>query len=257
MVWSSLAMADELIDVAAKVKPSVVKILIYDEVGVPEAMGTGFYVSPTGHLVTNHHVIEQGAKLGAISPDGTERAVVGVLAVDEDRDLALLQVEGATESFLSLGSSEALVDGSKVSVYGNPLGLSWTFSSGIISGAGFERTAVKRNGQQRQLGRTLQVSASMMGQGNSGSPVFDNDGAVLGVIYSGIGDSGGIGFAIPVEAVKELISSAAVTPLKLDESQGRSFSARTRNLAISAAFFLGLAGWGIAQVVRRRKRPSF
>ena len=255
VLLASPAIADELIEVAAKVKPAVVKIIVHDELGAPEGLGTGFYVSATGRLVTNHHVIEHGARLTAISPDGTERKVVGVLATDEDRDLVLLQVEGATPAFLALGSSEGLVDGTKVNVYGSPLGLSWTLSSGIISGTSFERTATKPSGQQRQLGRTLQVSASMMGQGNSGSPVFNNEGAVLGVIYSGIGESGGIGFAIPVEAVAQLVAGAAAAPVNLDETQGTSLSARTRNLGISAVFFLGIAGWGAFQLIRRRKAP--
>jgi S1-C subfamily serine protease len=249
------ASADELSDVAAKVKPAVVRLLVLDSVDDAEGVGTGFYVSATGQVVTNHHVMNHAARLVAISPDGTQRAVLGVLAMDEESDLALLQVEGPAPSFLPLGSSESIEDGAKVHVYGNPLGLSWTLSSGIISASGYDpsRSPHRRNGTPARVGRTLQVSASMMGAGNSGSPVFDPNGAVVGVIYSGVGESGGIGFAMPVEAVKTLIASAAATPMKLDEAQGRSLSDRNRNLILSALFFLGLAGWGLVQALRRRK----
>lgn len=241
---------------AAKVKPSVVRLVRYDDVGLAEGAGTGFYVTSTGRLVTNHHMIEDVARLAAVSPDGTERAVLGVLARDEVRDLALLQVEGSSPSFLDLGSSMELVDGVKVHVYGNPLGLSWTLSTGMISAITFDQMVSVHN-RERRPGRTLQVSASMMGAGNSGSPVFDANGSVLGVIYGGVGQSGGIGFAVPVEAVKDLVANAGDKPLALDASLGGFVSTRTRNLIISAIFFVGLVAWFGVQALRGRKHRSF
>ncbi len=209
-----------LTEAAEKVMPAVVVLLTYDAAGVAEGIGTGFLISEDGTLVTNAHVIAQASRIDAMFPDGQKRPVLGVLATDDDRDLALLKVEGTGLPFLELGSSTKVKVGAQVAVYGAPVGLSWTLSNGTLSSI-FNHP---------RAGRTLQVSGTLMGQGNSGSPVFDLTGNVLGVVFGGPGESGGIAFATPVEAIFEL-PRAALRPL--GEEKGVIISTRTRNLILS------------------------
>ncbi len=229
-----------LTEAAAKVMPAVVVLVTQDAAGIAEGLGTGFLISEDGTLVTNAHVIAQASRIEAMFPDGTKRAVLGVLAVDEARDVAVLKVEGTGLPFLELGKSTRVKVGTQVVVYGSPLGLSWTLSHGTISSV-FDHP---------RAGRTLQVSGTMMGQGNSGSPVCDLDGNVLGVVFGGQGESGGIAFATPVEAIFEL-PRAALRPLGADT--GVVVSTRTRNLILSFVSLVLVAAYLFVQ--HRRSLP--
>ncbi len=110
-------------------------------------------------------------------------------------------------------------------------------------------------GDQRRFGRSLQVSGTMMGKGNSGSPVFDMNGAVIGVVYGGPGESGGVSFATTVENIKALLPKASAKPLSLVEDPAITLNTRTRNLIISL-ISMALVGSYLVVQLRRSHRQK-
>lgn len=172
-----------------------------------QSLGSGFIVSADGYVVTNNHVIsppDTRAKLESITvtlPDGTEYEA-DLVGADAASDLAVLKIRSnKTFPFVKFGDSSAARVGDWVVAIGNPFGLGGTVTSGIIS-------AVYRNtGQGGAYDRYLQTDASI-NRGNSGGPLFDMRGNVIGInnaIFSPSGGSVGIGFAIPAEIAAPIV----------------------------------------------------
>jgi serine protease Do len=172
-----------------------------------QSLGSGFIISSDGYVVTNNHVIsppDTRAKLESITvtlPDGTEYEA-DLVGSDVASDLAVLKIRAdKTFPFVKFGDSSAARVGDWVVAIGNPFGLGGTVTSGIIS-------AVYRNtGQGGAYDRYLQTDASI-NRGNSGGPLFDMRGNVIGInnaIFSPSGGSVGIGFAIPAEIAAPIV----------------------------------------------------
>jgi serine protease Do len=168
---------------------------------VVHALGSGFIVDAQGHIVTNDHVVKDGTDIQVTLADG-RKLPAKVIGVDPKTDLAVLQVKSDTPlPHLALGDSNAARVGDWVVAVGNPFGLGGTVTAGILSARG------------RQIGEGpyddfLQIDAPI-NRGNSGGPLFAQDGTVIGVntaIYSPSGGSVGIGFAIPSSIVKQVVS---------------------------------------------------
>lgn len=165
-----------------------------------KAMGSGFLVSPDGYIVTNAHVVKDARQITVKIADGRElkAAVVGV---DEKNDVAVIRVKEEKLPFLEFGNSDALEVGEWVLAVGNPFGLAQTVTSGIVS-------AKERN----SMGITdyedfIQTDAAI-NPGNSGGPLVNLDGKVIGLntaIFSKSGGYMGIGFAIPSNAVSQIV----------------------------------------------------
>jgi serine protease Do len=159
--------------------------------------GSGFIVSADGLLLTNHHVIDGADQISARFADGTVVKAT-VIGSDPSIDVALLQLEGDRQwPFVQLGDSSTLEVGDWVIAVGNPLGLGTTVTSGIVSGKG------------RALGHGvwddfLQTDAAI-NEGNSGGPLFDLDGRVVGINTAIIAGANTIGFAIPIDMVEDVI----------------------------------------------------
>jgi len=165
-----------------------------------QAVGSGFMISADGHVVTNNHVIEHADEIEVIMFDGT-RYPAKVKGRDPKTDLALLEVE-ANESlpYVELGDSDDAKVGDWVVAVGNPFGLGGTVTAGIISARG-------RDIQSGPFDDFLQIDAPI-NRGNSGGPLFDAEGRVIGIntaIYSPSGGSVGIGFAIPSTLAQDII----------------------------------------------------
>ncbi len=164
------------------------------------AVGSGFIISPDGLVVTNNHVIQQAEEIDVVLQDGT-RYPATVRGRDAKTDLALLQVAAkAPLPYVELGSSEDTEVGDWVVAVGNPFGLGGTVTAGIVSARG-------RDIQAGPFDDFLQVDAPI-NRGNSGGPLFDARGRVIGIntaIYSPSGGSIGIGFAIPSELAADVI----------------------------------------------------
>ena len=172
-----------------------------------QSLGSGFIISPDGYVVTNAHVITaaaRGAKVESITITLTNRKeyVARVIGSDTTSDLALLKVDAANLPFVKFGDSTKSRVGDWVIAIGNPFGLGGTVTAGIIS-------ALHRVTGLGAYDRFIQTDAAI-NKGNSGGPMFDMNGAVIGInsqIYSPSEGSVGIGFAIPAEAAKPIIDT--------------------------------------------------
>jgi S1-C subfamily serine protease len=120
-------------DIVAKTKPAVALIKTWDNKGDLLASATGFLISEDGRLVTNQHVIRDAARVTVELPNGGTFNCEGLLAKPIGVDLAILKVRGTGLPKVEMGSSSALAEGQKVIVIGNPEGLQWTASDGIIA----------------------------------------------------------------------------------------------------------------------------
>ncbi|MHA7820997.1 MAG: Do family serine endopeptidase [Erythrobacter sp.] len=172
-----------------------------------QSLGSGFIISADGFVVTNNHVVtpDNRARLEEITitmPDGTEYEAE-LVGSDAQSDLAVLKIlSNETFPFVEFGDSSQTRVGEWVVAIGNPFGLGGTVTSGIVS-------AVYRNtGQGGAYDRYIQTDASI-NRGNSGGPLFDMRGNVIGInnaIFSPSGGSVGIGFAIPAEIAAPIVS---------------------------------------------------
>jgi serine protease Do len=170
--------------------------------GLPEqsALGSGFIIDPAGYIVTNHHVVVNADKITVrLSDDTTLDATL--IGSDEKTDLALLKVESKEPlPFAAWGDSDAMRIGDWVMAIGNPFGLGGTVTAGIISSLG-------RDINSGPYDDFIQTDAAI-NRGNSGGPMFNMAGDVVGVnsaIYSPSGGSVGIGFAIPAMIAKNVV----------------------------------------------------
>lgn len=165
-----------------------------------EGSGSGFLYDDRGHIVTNFHVIESAAELQVTFADGEVRGARPV-GSDPTNDLAVIRVEPRPEGrrALALGDSESLEVGRFVIAIGHPFGLDQTLTTGVVSGLG----RVIESPDRTFIGEIIQTDAAI-NQGNSGGPLLDLEGRVVGVnsaIVSPTGASAGIGYAIPAATV--------------------------------------------------------
>lgn len=183
-----------------------------------QSLGSGFIISADGYVVTNNHVIapDNRATLEEITvtmPDGTEYAAE-LVGADAASDLAVLKIQTNKDMpFVKFGSSSRVRAGDWVIAIGNPFGLGGTVTSGIVS-------AVLRNAGGGAYDRYIQTDASI-NRGNSGGPLFDMQGNVIGInnaIISPTGGSVGIGFAIPADTAAPIVEQ-----LKAGEEIERGF----------------------------------
>jgi serine protease Do len=165
------------------------------------SLGSGFVIDASGLIVTNNHVIEGATEILVGFHDGTRRGAV-VVGRDEKTDIALLRVvNGKPLSFASFGDSDQAKAGDWVLAIGNPFGLGGSVSAGIIS-------ARNRQLDAEIYDDFIQTDAAI-NHGNSGGPLFDMDGRVIGLnsaLLSPTGGSIGIGFAIPSNTVKTVVA---------------------------------------------------
>ena len=167
---------------------------------IVHALGSGFIVDSQGHIVTNDHVVKDATDIQVTLADGRKMPAT-VVGVDPKTDLAVLQVKSDKPlPHLALGDSDAARVGDWVVAVGNPFGLGGTVTAGILSARG-------RHIGEGPYDDFLQIDAPI-NRGNSGGPLFAQDGKVIGVntaIYSPSGGSVGIGFAIPSNTVKQIV----------------------------------------------------
>jgi len=168
-------------------------------VGKETSMGSGVIIDANGTILTNAHVVKGASEIVAKLPDGRTFKAVS-FAVDEKVDLAVVRIEGRDLPVATLGDSDTLEVGQWVVAIGNPFGLEHTVTAGVVS-------AIRRNGGENQED-FIQTDAAI-NPGNSGGPLVDLRGRVIGIntsIYSKSGGYQGIGFALPINQAKEIVS---------------------------------------------------
>ncbi len=189
------AAEESLPELVRRVKPSVVSVITYDQKGEVKITGSGFFVRP-GQILTNLHVVEGASRAEVRTFEGKGRtyAVEGLLAVDAEGDLALLDVSSAQERSRAVETSATLPEeGEKIFVIGNPLRLEGSVSDGIVS-------AVR---EVPNLGKIIQITAPIS-HGNSGSPVFNMKGQVVGIVTIRVMNGQNINLALGAGRAAEL-----------------------------------------------------
>ena len=173
---------------------------------VPSGSGSGFFWDDIGHVVTNYHVID-GASAALVRLADGRTFAAELVGTAPQHDLAVLRVgiPAPRPAGLPIGSSDDLQVGQSVLAIGNPFGLDWTLTTGIVSA--LDREIPGPGG--RPITGLIQTDAAI-NPGNSGGPLIDSSGRLIGVntaIYSPSGSSAGIGFAVPVDTVNRVVPS--------------------------------------------------
>ena len=220
-----------------------------------EALGTGFVVSKDGYILTNAHVVDnQGQKAESVTVgfkaegSGTKKVDAEIVGIDNSSDVALLKVDPDTAgdlTVLPLGDSDKLQVGAQVVAIGNPLGYDFTLTTGVISA--LDRELRSPNGSV--IGNGIQTDAAI-NHGNSGGPLIDATGHVIGIneqIASESGAPEGLGFAVPINTavrVMDQLKSGGEVKYAWLGIQGQTLTA-------DIASALGVDGEGVlvAQVV--------
>ncbi len=207
--------ADELttIDIFESSKSSVVFISTSERVvdfwtrnvmSVPRGTGSGFIWDEKGHVVTNLHVIAGASEANVRLADGRDYTA-GLVGASPVHDIAVLRIRVPINppAPVPIGTSNDLRVGQKVFAIGNPFGLDWTLTTGIVSA--LDRSL---NGEEGRVIEHLIQTDAAINPGNSGGPLLDSAGRLIGIntaIYSPSGASAGVGFAVPVDTVNRVV----------------------------------------------------
>jgi S1-C subfamily serine protease len=209
----------DLTDVVAAARASVVTITAQgvstgrlSPFNMPSSgVGSGIVVSASGLILTNYHVV-QGAQRLTVETADDQHLSARVVATDDMHDLAVIRTEGATLTPMPLGDSDEIEVGQTVLAIGSPLGeFTETVTRGIVSA--LDRSITVGNeatGAALRLSGLIQTDAAI-NPGNSGGPLIDERGQVVGINSAVSRAAEGIGFAIPINAAKQLIDEAAAS----------------------------------------------
>lgn len=201
-----------VIDAYNRVAPSVVNVTtqvlrrgFFFDIIPEEGAGSGFVLDSDGHILTNFHVID-GARQIEVTLDNEQTFPAQVVGMDPRFDLAVLKVDAPAEILhpVALGNSATLQVGQRAIAIGNPFGqFSRTLTTGVISA--LDRTLEGQDG--RPISGVIQTDAAI-NRGNSGGPLLDSSGQVIGIntaIFSPSGTNAGVGFAVPVDTIKRVL----------------------------------------------------
>ena len=195
--------------VVDKVSPSVVSIVTTEQSanGTEQSAGTGIVISKDGYIITNHHVVGSASSAQVVLSDGKIYKNVKVVGSDSLNDIAFLKISGVSDlTPASIGNSSTIRAGQEVVAIGNALGqYQNTVSSGIISGTG--RPVSASDGDTTENLTDLIQTDAAINSGNSGGPLLNIAGQVVGINTAVAQDAQGIGFAIPINAAKGEIAS--------------------------------------------------
>ena len=198
-----------------------------------EGQGSGFILDKQGHILTNYHVIAEARQL-EVTLHNRRKYAATVVGTDRSHDLAIVQIKAGDLTPVILGDSRNLQVGQKVYAIGNPFGLSGTLTRGIVSSI---RSVQEPDGMT--IDEAIQTDASI-NPGNSGGPLLNWHGEVIGIntmIASNVGQSAGIGFAIPINTAKAVLNDL----LTLGRVRRPALGVRTIPVTPELAEQMGLA----------------
>ncbi len=215
-----------------------------DVMSVPQGTGSGFIWDELGHVVTNFHVIKGASEAEVRLNDGrTYKA--GLVGASPMHDLAVLRINVPFDRppAVPIGTSGDLRVGQKVFAIGNPFGLDYTLTSGLVSA--LDRTLSERGGVT--IRHLIQTDAAI-NPGNSGGPLLDSAGRLIGIntaIYSPSGAYAGIGFAVPVDTVNRIVPQLIADGEYRGPSLGIVFDERLNDLIASRTGIEGVVVLGV------------
>ena len=196
--------------VIKKVSPSVVSISADNNTGA----GTGFIISRDGYIISNKHVVTNLAINYSVTLQTGEKLPAKILLLDNENDLAILKIEGSNFTFSALGNSDSLKLGENIIVIGNALGqFNNSVSTGVVSGLNRSLSAKnQQTGEVVNLTGLIQTDAAI-NLGNSGGPMVDNNGKVMGVNVATVMGMNDVSFSIPINKVNGLLDRIKAEPL--------------------------------------------
>jgi serine protease Do len=163
------------------------------------SQGSGFFVHDDGYVVTNFHVIDGATQLSIFTSDNKVLSA-SLVGFNENKDIALLRADTSDYEAVSIANSDEVSVGSKVIAIGNPLGLSFTVTEGIISATG----RIGPNGQDEYIQTDVSLNP-----GNSGGPLINKAGEVIGVNNFKVADGESLGFALESNVLKDVVNDIA------------------------------------------------
>lgn len=201
-----------VIEAVKKAKPAVVSILVTDKLtGKKLGSGSGFIISPDGLIVTNRHVVSTDGVTLKVLLNNAKEYEGELLDFDPVLDVALVKIKASNLPYLELADSDTLEVGETVIAIGNALGeFKNTVSVGVVSGLSRSIIAGDNSGQKEYLDKVIQTDAAI-NKGNSGGPLLNIYGKVVGINVAVVEKSSSIGFSLPINSVKDAINSVRKT----------------------------------------------
>lgn len=252
-------------DVVSKISTSVVSIVTsvqatsyFGQSYTSQAAGTGIIVSSDGYILTNKHVIEGAKTISVVLDDGTIYKDVSVAAVDSLNDVAFLKIKDVSDlTAAKLGDSKTISVGQQVVAIGNALGeYQNSVTSGVISGTGRSLTATDSTGSvSEKLTDMIQTDAAI-NSGNSGGPLINAAGEVIGVNTATSSTAENMGFAIPIAAVKGMLSQliekgeASRAYLGVYTTEITPDTAKNYNLPVTSGAYLYASGGNYSAIIK-------
>ena len=198
---------------------STTSVNIFGQTTTSAASGSGFVLTQDGYIVTNYHVIEEAANDSSVTIEVSfasgDKYPAKLVGGEKDNDVAVLKIDAAGLTPVTLGDSSKLVVGETVYAIGNPLGeLTYSFTDGIISALDrlITTSSTNANGQTESTTLNVLQTNCAINPGNSGGPLFDGYGNVVGIVsakytqsQSGV-SAEGLGFALPINDVKDILT---------------------------------------------------
>lgn len=208
-----LPVETKTIDIYRKAVPSTVNVsniklaknFYYGEVEIPQGQGSGFVWDDQGHIVTNFHVVQGGNNFVITFYNDPKQYAAKLVGTAPDKDIAVLKLQDkpAKLSQIGVGTSKNLLVGQYSFAIGSPFGLDYTLTTGVISALGRKIDGIGGV----KINDMIQTDAAI-NMGNSGGPLLDSSGQLIGmntVIFSTSGSSAGLGFAVPVDTIKQIV----------------------------------------------------
>lgn len=208
-----LPVETKTIDIYRKAVPSTVNVsniklaknFYYGEVEIPQGQGSGFVWDDLGHIVTNYHVVQGGNNFVITFYNDPKQYAAKLVGAAPDKDIAVLKLQEkpAKLSQIGVGTSKNLLVGQYSFAIGSPFGLDYTLTTGVISALGRKIDGIGGV----KINDMIQTDAAI-NMGNSGGPLLDSSGQLIGmntVIFSTSGSSAGLGFAVPVDTIKQIV----------------------------------------------------
>lgn len=229
-----------VIDVVKSVSPAVVSVVVKNISFSPfsgpmaseQGIGTGFIVDSNGLIVTNSHVVsDQNSSYSVVLRDG-QTYDVDKVNLDPQTDLAILEIRARDLPTVELGDSDALQVGQKAVAIGNALGrFQNTVTAGVVSGIARELTAVDSSGINAKTYEGAIQTDAALNPGNSGGPLLNSSGQVIGINVATTQGADNIGFAIPVNTLKPILESFLKDGRIIRPYLGIEYSMITKELA--------------------------